>query len=480
MKKEQRTEKENRRKYKSLIKDVFIFALGSIGSKLIVFLLVPFYTYYLSPDEYGIADLVFTVSQLAIPVFSLVIFDAVVRFALSKDEEPRDALLVGVVVWIAGSALAVLCTPLIGLYGVIAEWKWYATAYISTSMLVSVVMNYLKATNKNLIYSVVSILQTLSLACFNIYFVAHKMMGIKGYLISYVGASVVAAVLAVIFGKTIPDLRRARFKKELAKKMIRYSSPLILNNLSWWVIQSSDKFMLESMVNDTALGIYTVAARIPSLITVFVTIFQQAWGISSIKEMEVGDNDKGFYSTVFNVYSFMAFLGGVGLCLVINPFMSVYVRSDSYGEVWRYVPLLLASAVFSAIAAYFGSMYSALKKSINNMLSTVVAAIVNIVVNFIAIMLLGLWGAMIGTIVAYVTLAFVRLIDVRRLVGMAIDMRKLVCNTGLIVAQVVVVSVSSVIIGVLYSSVTLLAFLFVNRKEVCHAACLVFGGKRNV
>ena len=452
-------------KYKRLFKDTLLFALGSIGSKIIIFFLVPFYTYYLSPEEYGISDLVFTVSQLAIPFFSLVIFDAVVRFALARKERPQDVLLVGFLVWACGSLLAVAMTPLLGFYKAVSEWKWYTVAYISANMLVSIELNYLKAVDRNLLYSLICILETLSLACLNILLVARCRMGIQGYLISYVGANVIAAVAAFIFGKLLRELKTARFERDVARQMIAYSSPLILNNLSWWVIQSSDKLMLEEMVSETALGIYTVAARIPSLITVFVTIFQQAWGISSIKEMD-SSNDKSYYTSVFTFYSFIAFLAGIGLCTIIKPFMDVYVRSNAYGEVWPYVPLLLASAVFSALAAYCGSMYGALKKSTNSMNTTLVAAAVNLIVNYVTILLFGLWGAMIGTVTAYTILAFVRIVDVKRFVDIGIDWKKLIGNATLLLSQSILMSVLEYRVGAVISVGILCAFLLLNRTEL--------------
>lgn len=455
---------KNNSKYMSLMKDTLIFALGNIGSKLIVFFLVPFYTYYLTPDEYGVSDLVFTISQLAIPFFSIVIFDAVIRFALCYKERPQDVLLVGLLVWFGGSILALACTPLVELYKTVAPWKWYITAYISVNMLVSIELNYLKAINKNLLYSIICILQTLSLALINIVLVAHFKLGIKGYLIAYIGANIIAAVIALLFGKIFKDIRKAKFDKGLAKQMITYSTPLILNNLSWWVIQSSDKLMLESMVSATALGIYTVASRIPSLITVFISIFQQAWGISSIKEMD-SSNDKSFYNNVFRGYTFLAYLGGIGLCTIIKPFMDIYVRSDSYGEVWRYVPLLIASAVFSAIAGYCGSMYGALKKSVNNMMTTLIAAIVNLIVNYVAILLVGLWGAMIGTVVAYLILAIIRIIDVERFVKIGIDWRKLIINFSLIIVQAVVVSLADFVVGIILSVIIMCLFILANKAD---------------
>lgn len=453
------------KKYTNLLKDTLIFTLGNVGSKVIVFFLVPFYTYYLTPEEYGISDLVFTISQLAIPFFSLVIFDAVIRFALYRKERPQDTLLVGVIVWFLGSVLAFAAAPLIGLYRPMSDWKWYIVAYMSINMLVSIEMNYLKAIDKNLVYSIICILQTLALAVLNIILVAHVKLGIRGYLISYIGSNAIAALLAMTFGRLVTALRNAAFDSQLAKEMIVYSSPLIINNVSWWVIQSSDKLMLEEMVSESALGIYTVASRIPSLITVFITIFQQAWGISSIKEMD-STNDSDFYTTVFTTYSFIAFMGGIGLCTIIKPFMDLYVRSTAYGEVWRYVPLLLASAVFSALAAYCGSMYGALKKSMNNMFSTLTAALINLAVNYVGILLFGLWGAMIGTITAYFILAFIRMIDVKRFVNIGIDWKKLITNSALLIVQTIIVSLSRPWIGIMSSTIIVVLFLLINRAEV--------------
>ena len=452
------------KKYRNLLKDTVIFGLGNIGSKIITFFLVPFYTYYLTPEEYGISDLVFTISQLAIPFFSLVIFDAVIRFALYRKERPQDTLLVGLVIWFLGSILSFVLTPLIGLYQPIASWKWYVSAYVSINILVSIELNYLKAVNKNLIYSIICILQTLTLALLNIFLVAKKQMGIRGYLISYIGSNFVAASLAFVIGNLYRDIKDAKYDSILAKQMIVYSSPLILNNLSWWVIQSSDKLMLENMVNADALGIYTVASRIPSLITVFITIFQQAWGISSIKEMD-STKDSGFFTDIFTFYSFIAFLGGFGICTVIKPFMELYVQSTSYGEVWRYVPLLLASAVFSAIAAYSGSMYGALKKSMNNMLSTMIAALINIIVNYIGILAFGIWGAMIGTITSYFILAFIRLIDVKRFVNIGINWKQLILNSVLLVFQAVVVSLNTPMVGITSSLAIFATFIILNRTK---------------
>ena len=116
------------------MKDTAIFAIGNLGSKLILFLLVPLYTNCMTASEYGTADLIFTVAELLMPFLSVVIFDAVIRFGLMKHQRPENVLRVGVDVWLAGSILCAALTPLIGCYSLFREWKWYICMYIVFNM----------------------------------------------------------------------------------------------------------------------------------------------------------------------------------------------------------------------------------------------------------------------------------------------------------------------------------------------------------
>ena len=173
-------------KYKKLYKDTFIFAIGSFGSKLILFLMVPLYTHFMSDEDYGTADLVFTFSQFIVPILSLVIFDAVIRFGLSKDEKKENVLLVSFIIFGCSIILNILATPLIGLYQTINEWKWYLCIYVIASILNSIEMNYLKAKEKNKVFAILSILHTGLMASMNVLFLVYCHMGVKGYLLAYI------------------------------------------------------------------------------------------------------------------------------------------------------------------------------------------------------------------------------------------------------------------------------------------------------
>ena len=121
-------------KYKRLAGDTLLFAIGNLGSKLILFLLVPLYTNYLTKAEYGTAELIYTASNLIMPVTSMVIFDAVLRFMLDKNIDRKSVILNAGIVFIGGSLVALLLAPLVGLYPSLSEWKWFVSAYIITYM----------------------------------------------------------------------------------------------------------------------------------------------------------------------------------------------------------------------------------------------------------------------------------------------------------------------------------------------------------
>ena len=449
-------------KYRRLISDTFIFGVGNLGSKIILFFLVPLYTQFLTTAEYGTADLVFTVAQLIIPFVSLVIFDAELRFGLSSDFDTKSVFKSSLLVVLLGTFVTAMLIPLLGLYSTLAEWKWYIFLYIVLIMIGNIELNYLKLIEKNRAYVAISVLHTAVMATANVIFLAIFHLGVKGYLLATILGCLITVVFAFFAGNIKSVIKNGKLDRVLLKQMLCFSTPLILNNVSWWIIQSSDKIMIESMIGVAALGVYTAATKIPSLINMIISIFSQAWGISSVKEYE-SSNDNNFYSSVFNSYMVIVFGVSLAINMVVKPFMSIYV-SESFRESWRYVPLLLTSATFSAVASFFGSLYGALKKSVNNMRSTLIAAITNIIINYILIRFIGTWGAIIGTVSAYLVLSFYRMIDVLRFI-------KFNPNWKLFIANIIIVLLQSTLVSLNYhiiftSVISLLLFIILNRNTV--------------
>ena len=93
---------------KKLASNLLLFAVGNIGSKLLQFLLVPFYTAVLNPDQYGITDILQTGSSLIIPIFSLTIAESVFRYGMEKSEDKKAVFSIGINVVTVGSVLIII------------------------------------------------------------------------------------------------------------------------------------------------------------------------------------------------------------------------------------------------------------------------------------------------------------------------------------------------------------------------------------
>lgn len=426
-------------KVKRLLYDTGIFALGNLGSKLILFFMVPLYTSYLSKAEYGISDLISTLTELLVPFASLVILDAVQRFALSKDESKEDVLLSGLFVSTLGGLSLLFITPLFGYYHTLSPWKWFLSVYVILTVYGNVEKNYLKAKDKNTLFAVLSILQTAALALCNVFFICTKRLGVVGYLLSTCVSCLVPVIGPFIFGGLLSDLNKARLNISLTIRMVCFSAPLILNNISWWAIHSFDKVLLELILGAETLGIYSVATKMPSLVNVFTSIFSQAWGISSVREFE-SENDKNYYSHVLRALVFFVFGITILFVCIMKRLLSVYVGA-SFQDAWRYTPMLLTGAALNSIASFYGCMYGALKRSVNNMVTTAVSSAVCLILTISLVPSLGIWGAVLGTYAAYFTLLILRVLDLKRYIDINYGGWRLWCCVMIITLHAGLISI---------------------------------------
>ncbi len=64
---------------KRTISKLFYYAIGTFGSKVIYFLLVPFYSFFLSKSELGFYDLILASLTIITPIITIQVSDAVYR-----------------------------------------------------------------------------------------------------------------------------------------------------------------------------------------------------------------------------------------------------------------------------------------------------------------------------------------------------------------------------------------------------------------
>ena len=172
--------------------------------------------------------------------------------------------------------------------------------------------------------------------------------------------------------------------------------------------------MILLMIDSSANGLYSVAQKIPSIITMFTSIFIQAWQLSAMKTFGESDFDS-FFSGMFRLLS-LVMIVGCCVILVFNKEIASILFQKEFYEAWKYVPMLTLASLLSNIAGFLASAFTSSKKTNVLFVSTSVGAIVNFVINYILILCLKTLGAAIATVISFSVVVFIRIITLKGIV----------------------------------------------------------------
>ncbi|MDM5221859.1 polysaccharide biosynthesis C-terminal domain-containing protein [Peribacillus sp. NJ11] len=426
--------------YKKLVNNSLIFAIGNLGTKLIIFLLLPLYTTYLKKSEFGLVDLFTTTLSFLIPIFTLSIFDSVLRFAMDKNYDKQAVLINSIVVTLGGFILSILIYPIFINILPFDDLILYFYLILFFQSINATLTQYVRAQGKIKLFAISGIINAFTLLFCNIVLLVIYQMGIIGYLVSLIFANLITGIFLIYKGKLKQSFKVSKINIKLTKEMLLYSIPLIPNALMWWVMGLSDRYIITYFLGLSATGVYAVANKIPSILNMVNSIFFQAWQMSAIEEHDSKDKDK-FFSNVFNIFS-IAMLVSASIILVNLKLIMKLVVADNYFEAWKYVPFLLLGVVFSSFSGFLGTNYIAAKKTKGVFKTSVIGAIINIIINVILIPKIGINGAAIGTMVSFAVIWILRIIDTKSFVDISINYKKIILTFIVLFIQIKILYMS--------------------------------------
>lgn len=395
-----------------LAKNTFIFTLGNLGTKLITFFLVPLYTGVLSKEEYGTADLMLTIASFVVPILICNINEAIMRFMLDKNSNPDTILSTGLLIMVGMCACSTLCIPLIRIYPPFHNYFLYVYFYFISMGVQTILLYNLRGKEQLLHFSIGSIIHALSIALLNILFLLVFEWKLEGLLLSYILGNVITIMYAAVTGNIFKSINNFKIDKKLTKEMLKFSVVLIPNSFMWWIMNSSDRIMLTAMSGIAISGLYAVSSKIPALVSMVSSIFNQAWNYSAIKENESNDKDD-YNNKIFTFLLAATSIISLGVLLILKPFMKFYVSTDYY-EAWKYSPPIIVGTLFLVLATFLSSQYTVKKDSKGFLFSSTAGALINILLNFILIPMIGGLGAAVATGISYVTVYLYRAVDTKK------------------------------------------------------------------
>ena len=465
---------QQRNKY--LLKNTVIFSIGNFGTKIISFFLVPLYTNILTTREYGTVDLIYTIGMVLVPLLTLNIGESIMRFALDKDADCDKIMSTGITILIFGAIIGLLILPIANLFESVSNYSIYIYLYTLTLAFSQIFLCYLRGKEFLLKYSIGNIIQSLTIAIFNIIFLIGMKKGIEGYLMAYILANVCTGLYGFWAGKVNLVIKKYSIDIELSKSMIKYSVVLIPNSFMWWIMNSSDRMMVSAMISVTANGIYAVAYKIPTLLSTITTIFNQAWSYSAIREDESEDKEEynnGVYDNLVTIVIVVA----TGLLMIMKPFLSIYVGKEYYAA-WHYVPYLIVGFVFMTLGSFIATSYTVHKDSMGFLISGTVGAIINLILNFILIPMMGVSGAAFATCISYFGVFVYRIKDTQKYIKLRVFKRKQICGYALLVLSAMTCYLDNCI-GQTLLVIEFICIILLNKEFVKGMLKIIFKIKTN-
>lgn len=446
-----------------LAKNVLFLTVGQFGTKLLSFFLVPLYTSVLTSAEYGTYDLYSATVSLFVPLLTLNISDSTTIFLLDKANSKHGIISISLKYYFLSLAVfgaAILANVIFNFLSLFNEYPLFLFLMFAANGLSSLLLCYARGLDRIKDVSVSGVLCSGVMIALNLIFLLPLHLGLKGYYLATIGGSFVQISYLCV---SIKIFRFVSFKKDyvveenlrssaenchaeldstsvdesfdtvvstgstatqsaksLQKSMLGYSCPMMLNTISWWINSVSDRYMVTAFCGVVANGIYSVAYKIPSILTMFQGIFSQAWTLSAVQDFDSEDRN-GFFSKMYSLYNVCMVL----LCSVLifaDRLIARILYAKDFYRAWRFVPFLLVSVVFGSLSGYLGGIFAAVKDSKSFASSTVAGAVLNIVLNFFLIRLWGALGAAVATMASYVLVWAMRLFKAKKIMRLEVSL----------------------------------------------------------
>ena len=239
---------------------------------------------------------------------------------------------------------------------------------------------------------------------------------------------VTSLYLAFIFGNLVQILylesrvhvfrnaMHSRLDKQLTVDMFRYSLPLCLNSLAYWLLTSFSRVVVNMTLGNVGNGIFAIGSKFGLIISFVTTCFTYAWqDLSFTHTSEVG-NDGAYYSKACNTY--MKFLGAgaavlIPACQVAFPILV----NSSYNAAKNTIPQLLIVGLISALSTFIGNVFYAIKDTKTIFISMAASCLLNLMLNYPMSRLFGINGSNISVILSFLLNILIRNFILRRKVG---------------------------------------------------------------
>ena len=393
---------------KDLAGKSLIYGLGSVLLRSLSLLVLPLYTRYLSPADYGVVALGSSLTALLSLILPIGLYNAVARFYFIIEAREERRRVIGTI-WLAMLGIGLVISLLLDMVGATLfeavfpqlEFNPYVrisiwTAYLTLFSFVPLNLFQVQERPGAFVWWTGAIL--ILTVALTILFVVILEKGAYGYLLATLIANAIFAIPYVVV-----TIRDADFCLDFTylSKAIKFSLPLVPHGLSSWVLAVSDRAILQFYVSVSALGIYSLGYTFGMIqITISAAINQAFIPFLFKRVAEEGGSAEPRLARLVTYYTLTICTVAVGLCIFAKEII-YFFTAEPFHSAYQVVPIIVLGYLWNGL--YVIPLNFLFLKSRTELIpiGTVTAGFVNVAINYLFVQDYGIMTAAWATFVAF-------------------------------------------------------------------------------
>lgn len=390
--------------FKAFLKDSAIYGVGSILARAISLLLLPFYTRVLTPNDYGVVDLLTTFGALVNLTVALEISQGLARYVAGAESDEERAEWASTALWFTVGTLAVFAAIAFAFARPFSAMLLESRdlAFVFGLGVISILFNgifyigqsQLRWMRKPAQYSTANLVFTISAIATTVLFVLVFRLGVVGVVLGQAAGYLIGAVLTLWFARS--DFRLT-FSAEKCKRMLRFSLPLVPSSIAVFVAGYIDRIAIKELMDVKDVGIYGVGYRLASPVALLTAGFQTAITplvIANYKDPATRET----IARIFRYFLVVAMLACVGVSVFAREVIAIFA-TPAYAGAAPLVALLAPALLLPTMYVFAPGLFIAEKTKMQGLV-VVLSAVLNTILNFALIPFLGTAGSALATFVS--------------------------------------------------------------------------------
>ena len=458
---------------KKLLNGSVVYFVGNALTQIISLLLMRFVTGNIAPEEYGFFNLVTTISNLAIPFVTLQIADAVFKFVLKSQNEDDKKEYFSICFLISAISIIIIYAVVfvISVFYTIPN-KFLVATYIASYALIGIYHKITRSLGKNRVLVVGNLAKTCIFLLLEIVLISYWNMGIDALLLAHIISTSFATIYTEIRIRALKYFSLKSLKISAFKNMMKFSIPLIPNAVFWWLTSSINSVIVSFKLGMDVNGIYSVSSKFTSALSMVTNVLNMSWQDTAIADYGQ-DNFSTFLTDTFNrfiklIFSAIAVLIPL-ICLVLP-----YMIDLSYYDAIKFTPFLLIASGISTMSGFMAQIFTGKGKTQTILITSIFGMIANILTILILVDKIGLWAAVLGSLVADSVLFIIRIILARKEFSKGIDYRNFIVIFAMTVVSIVMYFKATAILNLAWLVISAIIAVMLNMQFIKDLFLIIF------